>query len=61
MTNIYTKQSKTTTGFLQHHYVYQAVNCEGCSMWGQCYKGKGNRKIEINHHLQKLKTQARQI
>ena len=60
MTNIYTKQSKTTTGFLQHHSVYQAVNCEGCPMRGQCFKGQGNRKIEINHNLQKLKTQARE-
>ncbi len=27
-------------------------------MRGQCFKGHGNRKIEINHALQKLKTQA---
>ena len=60
MTNIYTKQSKTTTGFLQHHSVYQAINCERCPMRGQCFKGQGNRKIEINHTLQKLKTQARE-
>lgn len=29
-------------------------------MRGQCFKGQGNRKIEINHNLQKLKTQARE-
>lgn len=33
MTRIYTKKSKTTTGFLQHHFVYQpliakVVQCE---------------------------------
>jgi len=60
MTNIYTKQSKTTTGFLQHHSVYQAVNCKGCPMRGQCFKGQGNRKVETNHNLQKLKTEARE-
>lgn len=60
MTNIYTKQTKTTTGFIQHHSVYQAINCEGCPMRGQCFKGQGNRKIEINHNLQKLKNQARE-
>jgi len=60
MTNIYTKQSKTTTGFLQHHSVYQAINCKGCPMRGQCFKGQGNRKVETNHNLQKLKTEARE-
>ena len=60
MTNIYTKKSKTTTGFLQHHCVYQALNCEGCPMRGLCFKAQGNRRIEINHNLQKLKTKARE-
>lgn len=60
MTNIYTKKSKTTTDFLQHHSVYQAINCEGCPLRGQCFKAQGNRRIEINHSLQKLKTKARE-
>ena len=60
MTNIYTKKSKTTTGFLQHHCVYQALNCEGCPMRGLCFKAQGNRRVEINHNLQKLKTKARE-
>jgi len=60
MIKIYTKRSKTTTGFIQHHSVYQAINCEGCPMRGQCFKAQGNRRIEINHTLQKLKTKARE-
>ena len=60
LTKIYTKKSKTTTGFIQHHSVYQAINCEGCPMRGQCFKAQGNRRIEINHNLQKLKTKARE-
>jgi transposase len=60
MTNIYTKKTKTSTGFLQHHSVYQSLNCEGCPMRGQCFKAQGNRRIEINHNLQKLKTKARE-
>jgi transposase len=60
MAVIYTKKTKTTTGFPQHHSVYQAINCEGCPMRGQCFKAQGNRRIEINHNLQKLKTKARE-
>ena len=60
MTKIYSKQSKTTTRFIQHHSVYQAINCEGCPMRGQCFKAQGNRRIEINHNLQKLKIKARE-
>lgn len=60
MEKIYTKQSKTTTGFLQQHSVYQAQNCQGCPMRGQCFNAKGNRRIEINHNLQKLKAKARE-
>lgn len=29
-------------------------------MRGQCFKAQGNRRIEINHNLQKLKTKARE-
>lgn len=60
MSKIYTKESKTTTGFLQQHSVYQAQNCQGCPMRGQCFNAKGNRKIEINHNLQRLKAKARE-
>lgn len=60
MTKIYTKKSETTTGFIQYHSVYQAINCKGCPLRGQCFKAQGNRRIEINHNLQKLKTKARE-
>lgn len=60
MEKIYTKKSKTSTGFLQQHSVYQAKNCNECPMRGQCFNAKGNRRIEINHNLQHLKTKARE-
>jgi len=60
MQKIYTKKSKTTTEFLQQHSVYQAQNCHGCPMRGQCFSAKGNRRIEINHNLQYLKAKARE-
>lgn len=60
MHNIYTKKSKTSTGFVQHQAVYQATNYEGCPLRGQCFKAQGNRRIEINHKLQRLKIKARE-
>ena len=60
MRNIYDKKSKTSTGFIQHQRVYEATNCEGCPLRGQCFKAEGNRRIEINHKLQRLKIKARE-
>lgn len=40
--------------------VYQASNCEGCPMRGQCFKTQGNKRIEINHNLQKFKIEERE-
>lgn len=60
MQKIYIKYSKSTTGFLQRHSVYQAQNCNGCPMRGQCFNAKGNRRIEINHNLEDLKAKARE-
>ncbi|MCK8140587.1 transposase [Flavobacterium sp. I-SCBP12n] len=57
--NLY-KESQTTTVFIQYHSVCQEVNCNDFSVRGQCFKAQGNRRIEINHNLQKLKTKARE-
>ena len=51
--------SKTTAaGFKQTITSYTAKNCEGCPLRGVCHKSKGNRVIEINHNLNRLKQQA---
>ena len=57
--NLY-KKSQTTTGFIQYHSVCQEINCNDFSVRGRCFKAQGNRRIEINHNLQKLKTKARE-
>lgn len=51
---------KTSTGFIQHVKKYQASNCEGCPLRGICHKSKGNRTIEINANLNRLKSKADQ-
>ena len=61
MSNIGTTTKKTSTGFKQHITIYQARNCEGCPLRGVCHKAKGNRTIEINHKLKRLKHQADEL
>ena len=58
MENTGTTTCKTTTGFVQTLSTYQAKNCEGCPLRGVCHQAKGNRGIEVNHHLNNLKKQA---
>jgi hypothetical protein len=59
------KQSVTETvnpsGYQSEITVYQAKNCENCPLKCLCYKAKGNRKIEINHSLRRLKNKAREL
>jgi len=50
----------TTTGYQQTIKKYQAKNCEGCPLRAGCYKAKGNRIIDININLGRLKDQAEQ-
>jgi hypothetical protein len=41
--------------------VYQSQNCEGCPLRGVSHKSTGNRIIEVNHQLKRLKKQARDL
>jgi transposase len=58
-----THQSQKTTagGYTQTLSHYQAKNCEGCTLRGQCFKAQGNRSIERNHNLERHKKRTRQL
>jgi transposase len=58
MTNIGTTTRTTTTGYKQNITLYRAKNCEGCPLKGVCHKAEGNRTIEVNRNLNRLKQQA---
>lgn len=60
MHNIGTYSRKTISGFEQQATKYQAANCSNCPLNGVCHKNKGNRVIEVNHHLNELKQQAKE-
>ena len=61
MENTGTHSRVTATGFVQEVTKYQAKNCAGCPLNGACHKSKGNRVIEINHELLRLKEQAQDL
>jgi transposase len=61
MNNTGTFTKTTSTGFKQTITSYEARNCEGCPLRGACYKAKGNRVIEVNHNLNRLKQQANEL
>ena len=60
MRKVCTKTSKTLTGFEQEISFYRAQNCKGCPMRGKCHKGEGNRTIQVNHNLRRLRKKARE-
>ena len=59
MNRIGTGNRSSELGFEYKVSIYQAQNCNGCSLRGQCHKGKYERRIEVNHNLNRLRKQAR--
>ena len=48
----------TANGFKQTLTKYQAKNCKRCPLKQACHSQRGNRIVDINHRLRKLKQQA---
>jgi hypothetical protein len=51
----------SSNGYESQVTYYQAKRCEGCPLRSQCHKAQGNRKIEVNHRLNELKSEARKL
>ncbi len=51
----------TKTGYRQQLRLYQAKNCKGCPLRSNCHKAKGNRIIQRNLKLTRLKQQAKRL
>jgi transposase len=60
MQNIGTYTKTTAAGFEQLLTKYRAANCDRCPLNGVCHKSKGNRVIEVNFNLNRLKAIAYQ-
>jgi len=61
MNFIGTSKKTTSTGFEQTVKRYQAASCANCPLNGACHKSKGNRIIEINENLIRLKQKAHEL
>lgn len=51
---------KSELGFDYQVSIYKAKNCNGCPLGGKCHKSNGNRTIEVNHNLNRLRQVARE-
>lgn len=60
MRHIGDRKQKTTSGFEQTTSRYQAQNCQGCPLRGSCHQSVGDRIIEVNHNLKKLRDRERE-
>lgn len=58
MTHVRSWEETNERGFTSHTDTYQARNCAGCPLRGRCHKSKGDRVINVNHNLNRLKRQA---
>lgn len=58
LTRIGTGSQKTGSGYVAELARYRARRCDGCPLRCRCFKGKGNRTIEVNHRLVKYRKQA---
>jgi len=54
------RKETNNEGYEKTIYRYQAINCDGCPLRGQCHKSKTNRIIEVSHRLNELKSKARE-
>ena len=52
------RTNKTRSGIAQTLTCYQAKNCAGCPLRQQCHPKQGDRIIEVNHNLNRLRQKA---
>lgn len=55
------EKRKSDTGYIGIVSIYKAVRCDGCPLRNMCHKSKNNRRIEVNHHLNRYKEEIRNL
>lgn len=61
MTYVGNNRRVSDLGYVSHTKLYQAQNCEGCPLRGLCFKGKGNRVIEVNIKSRLYRDKAKEM
>ncbi len=61
MTYAGNKQRISDLGYVSQTKLYQAQNCEGCPLRCLCFKGKGNRVIDVNVKSRMYRDKAKEM
>ncbi len=61
MENVSLQQRKSSNGYISTLSIYQAKNCRGCPLRGLCHQSAYNRRIEVNHNLNRHKDIVRDL
>lgn len=61
MENVGQGQRVSSNGYVSQVAYYQAKRCDECPLRGLCHQAKGNRTIQVNHRLNKLKQKAKEL
>ena len=56
-----TTTRKTDSGYISKISIYEAKNCQDCPLRCMCHNSKTNRRIEVNHNLNRHKQRAREL
>jgi len=56
-----TTTRKTDNGYISKISIYEAKNCQDCPLGCLCHNSKTNRRIEVNHNLNRHKQRTREL
>jgi transposase len=56
-----TATRKSDNGYVSNITIYEAKNCNGCPLRCLCHNAKDNRRIEVNHNLNRHKDKVRKL
>ena len=61
MTYVGDRVRTSDLGYRSYSKLYRAQNCEGCPLRGLCFKGKGNRVIDVNVRSRQYRDHAKEL
>ena len=61
MTYVGDNQRISDLGYVSHSKLYKAQNCGGCPLRGLCFRGKGNRVIDVNVKSRLYRDKAKEM
>ncbi len=56
----YKYQKKTSSGFIKDYVRYEADDCCDCQLREECCRGMGNRNLDVNYRLERIKAKVHQ-